>query len=164
MGGHLLHAARSQRQVLLPLAHTLALAHTHTLALTLTQQFEPPSCAAQRRCLSGGRPLPDSTRAQGGSRGLPGPPRQPRPAALSRSPRWGCPRAPPQSSATSGSAVSHGDRRVWASGAAGLARGLRVGVSPTGSARFPGLRFLLFSPSSQSLSFFNPVLFFPLFM
>lgn len=36
MGGHLLHAARSQRQVLLPLAHTLALAHTHTLALTLT--------------------------------------------------------------------------------------------------------------------------------
>lgn len=28
--------ARSRRQVLLPLAHTLALAHTHTLALTLT--------------------------------------------------------------------------------------------------------------------------------
>lgn len=139
------------------------------LTLTLSLSHSHSAVRASELCCStplslGGRPLPDSTRAQGGSRGLPGPPRQPRPAALSRSPRWGCPRAPPQSSATSGSAVSHGDRRVWASGAAGLARGLRVGVSPTGSARFPGLRFLLFSPSSQSLSFFNPVLFFPLFM
>lgn len=69
------------------------------LTLTLSLSHSHSAVRASELCCStplslGGRPLPDSTRAQGGSRGLPGPPRQPRPAALSRSPGWGCPRGP----------------------------------------------------------------------
>lgn len=139
------------------------------LTLTLLLSHSHSAVRASELCCStslslGGPSSAGLHQSPGGESRSPRAPSAAPPCSPVKVSRLGVPARPPQSSATSGSAVSHGDRRVWASGAAGLARGLRVGVSPTGSARFPGLRFLLFSPSSQSLSFFNPVLFFPLFM